>query len=110
MSRQPSQHGPGGYSPSNGRGCCARAELGVVLSVVLVLIVGLWTSAQARAEAQPADRSPWHQMDDQGTLRVNLYLFWSVTCPHCHRALRFLDELVEELPWLNVHQFELSDP
>ncbi len=110
MSRQPSQHGLGGYSSSNGRGCCARAELGIVFCVVLVLIVGLWTPAQARAEGQPADRSPWHQMDDQGTLRVNLYLFWSVTCPHCHRALRFLDELVEELPWLNVHQFELSDP
>ncbi|MDH3662012.1 MAG: thioredoxin family protein, partial [Alphaproteobacteria bacterium] len=78
--------------------------------VVLALIVSLVTTAPARAEVEPADRSPWHQMDDQGALRVNLYLFWSMTCPHCHRALRFLDELAEELPWLDVHQFELSNP
>ena len=110
MSRQPGQHGSGGYGPNNGRGCCARAKLGILVCVVLVLIVGFWTSAHARAEAEQTDRSPWDQMDDQGALRVNLYLFWSMTCPHCHRALRVLDELAEKLPWLDVHHFELSDP
>lgn len=110
MSFRSSQHGLGRYGPSNGRGCYARAALGIVFCVVLALITGLWTTAFARAEAEQTDRSPWHQMDDRDALRVNLYLFWSTTCPHCHRALRFLDELAEELPWLDVHQFELSDP
>jgi thiol-disulfide isomerase/thioredoxin len=82
----------------------------MMICVVLALIVGLWTTAPASAEAEQTDRSPWYQMDDQGALRVNLYLFWSMTCPHCHRALRFLEELADELPWLYVHQFELSDP
>ena len=110
MSHRASQHGLSRYGLSNGGGGYARREPGIVFCFVLALILGLWTTAPVSAEAEQTDRSPWHQMDDQGALRVNLYLFWSTTCPHCHQALRFLDELAEELPWLDIHRFELSDP
>ena len=99
-----------GYGTSDGRGCYSRPALGIVCWLVLALIAGLWTAAPARAEAEQQDRFLWQQVDNQGSLRVHLYLFWSMTCPHCHRALRFLDELAEGLPWLEVHRFELSDP
>lgn len=67
-------------------------------------------AAPARAEVDEADRSPWYQVEEGGTLQVTLYLFWSVTCPHCHRALQFVDDLTEDLPWLTVHLFEISNP
>ncbi|MGI9449850.1 MAG: hypothetical protein ACR2QH_04285 [Geminicoccaceae bacterium] len=78
--------------------------------LAFALIVSPVTATPARAEGPPADRSPWHEVDEQGALRVNLYLFWSISCPHCHRALRFVDDLTEDLPWLNIHLFEISDP
>jgi hypothetical protein len=67
-------------------------------------------STLVRAETKQTDRSLWHQADDQGDIRVHLYLFWSVTCPHCHRALHFVEDLTEDLPWLDVQLFEISDP
>jgi glutaredoxin len=55
------------------------------------------------------ERSPaWYEIAPDGTLRVNLYVFWSETCPHCHRALRFLGALEKELSWLDVQALEVS--
>ena len=53
---------------------------------------------------------PWYEAEEDGSVRVNLYVFWSATCPHCHRALRFLDALEGQLPWLDVRALELSEP
>lgn len=64
----------------------------------------------SKAEPEQPDRSLWHEVDDEGLLRVHLFLFWSITCPHCHRALGFVYELAKDLPWLNVRLLEVSDP
>jgi glutaredoxin len=53
---------------------------------------------------------PWHEVEEDSSARVNLYVFWSASCPHCHRALRFLDTLEEKLPWLEVKALEVSLP
>lgn len=66
----------------------------------------------APAWAQEGDpfTPQWRGKAEDGSQRVRLYLFWSTNCPHCHRALRFLDGLRDELPWLEVVDLELSDP
>ena len=95
-------------------GCLAprRHRLGcwLVRWLAFALIGSLVTVTPARTEGPAVDHSLWHHVDEQGALRVNLYLFWSVTCPHCHRALRFVNDLTEDLPWLDVHLLEISDP
>ncbi|MFC1755823.1 hypothetical protein ACFLZK_00305 [Patescibacteria group bacterium] len=39
---------------------------------------------------------------------VNLYLFWSEGCPHCHEEREFLDDLVKEKPNLIVNEYEIT--
>jgi glutaredoxin len=82
----------------------------VGLLVVLLLAVLAATSSPARFALPAEDPAPWHEVEEGGDLRVNLYVFWSETCPHCHRALRFLATLEEELPWLEVKAQEVSAP
>jgi thiol-disulfide isomerase/thioredoxin len=61
--------------------------------------------------AVPEERPfTWHDFEEDGSVRVNLYVFWSETCPHCHRALRFLGALEKELAWLQIDALEVSVP
>ena len=39
---------------------------------------------------------------------VNIYFFWSKTCPHCKKEGLFLTGLQEKYDYLNVYGFELS--
>lgn len=39
---------------------------------------------------------------------VDLHIFWSQGCPHCEKALAFLDRLEKRYPDLRVHRYELS--
>ncbi|OGW60391.1 MAG: hypothetical protein A2V83_11955 [Nitrospirae bacterium RBG_16_64_22] len=68
-------------------------------------------SAQAWAGTQgPADGAiAWQSVDEAGNQFVNLHFFWSKTCPHCKKALPFLDELRRQYPWLVVLSYELSE-
>jgi hypothetical protein len=39
---------------------------------------------------------------------VTLRFFWTRTCPHCQQARPFVHRLAEELPWLELHDYELT--
>lgn len=45
--------------------------------------------------------------DDEAT-PVDLYVFWSYTCPHCQEALPFVDALAARHTWLRVHSMEVT--
>lgn len=49
----------------------------------------------------------WTSQQDDAT-QVHLYFFWSQSCPHCRKALPFIDSLNREYPWLEVHSAEVS--
>ena len=40
--------------------------------------------------------------------KVNLYFFWSKSCPHCAREKTFLERLAPKYPDLVVHDYEVS--
>jgi len=42
-----------------------------------------------------------------GAKPVEAYLFWSAGCPHCQRAIEFLDQLSARDEALRVHKFEV---
>ena len=79
--------------------------LGVVLFALLAI-----ASLPVRSALPEGHPVPWHEVEEDGSARVNLYVFWSASCPHCHRALRFLDTLEEKLPWLGVKALDVSLP
>jgi glutaredoxin len=78
--------------------------------VLLVIAFLLCTMHAFPAAAQDEMQAPlWHTVDAQGQLRLNAYVFWSKTCPHCEKALRFLHRLKSTHAWLRLHTFELSE-
>ncbi|HSG23718.1 MAG TPA: hypothetical protein VLA64_12260, partial [Azonexus sp.] len=52
---------------------------------------------------------PWTTQDAQGQTEVHLYLFWSLTCPHCLAARPQILELVSQHGWIRLHDHELSE-
>jgi glutaredoxin len=83
-----------------------RYRAGLVVGLLL-LLVSLRSPGAATAQE---DIPPWYGIAQDGSVQVHLYVFWSATCPHCHRALRFIGGLDEELPWLEVQALEVSAP
>lgn len=75
--------------------------------ILTALVVGLLLAA-AGARAETTDAF-WYGKDEAGEPTVRLYVFWSTTCPHCRQALPFIRGLDEELSWLEVRPFLLTD-
>ena len=51
---------------------------------------------------------PWTSAEHNGETRVHLYFFWSQKCPHCLKAVPFVDSLKQDYSWLEVHSAEIS--
>jgi hypothetical protein len=61
--------------------------------------------------AQPNEAAPgypWYDVDAKKNVTVNMYLFWSSTCPHCPPALEFVRDLQKRHSWVKVKTFEIS--
>lgn len=50
----------------------------------------------------------WLTFDDNGQPEVQLYYFWSLTCPHCTAAHPYIEEIPKGRPWVILHALELS--
>lgn len=51
---------------------------------------------------------PWVEVDEGGNAEVQLYFFWSLTCPHCTAAHPYVSAIPNERPWVRLHALELS--
>jgi len=76
--------------------------------LVIALLFGAMNALPVMAKEE-MNIPLWHTVDAQGQLRLNTYVFWSKTCPHCEKAMRFLHGLDSTYPWLQLHTFELSE-
>ena len=73
---------------------------------VLTLLLAILAAGLARGEEPD---TLWHGVDDSGRATVRLYVFWTATCPHCERALPFVQSLPAEFPWVDVRSMPLTD-
>jgi glutaredoxin len=56
-----------------------------------------------------ADRDiEWTRKNSNNETQVHLYFFWSQSCPHCLKALPFINSISSDYPWLQVHPAEVS--
>ena len=55
-----------------------------------------------------SDSIVWTSGQSAGENHVHLYFFWSQKCPHCLRAVPFVDSLSRDYSWLVVHSAEIS--
>lgn len=89
-------------------------RMSVVLAVSLFVAVVLGAVAYLPAQAQeaqdllPGEEEIWYSVDEDGGVNIDLYFFWSQTCPHCRTAHPYILSLPEELPWLRLHTLELN--
>jgi hypothetical protein len=58
--------------------------------------------------ASRASAIRWSEITPDGSPRIHLYFFWSITCPHCHEAKPWLDAMQKRKPWLVIHRHEIS--
>lgn len=80
----------------------AVALLWLLLVACLVGWSGGW------AQAQGATDIDWVTGKETTEPRVNLYFFWSRSCPHCREALPFVEGLASDYDWLALHAYELT--
>jgi hypothetical protein len=79
-------------------------SIGRCLPLLLLLLVGRWAGA-----ATPTEDAFWFGETADGAPSVQLYYFYSPTCPHCQAAKPFLDSLPERFPWIEVQRFSVKD-
>ena len=68
----------------------------------LIVLGALLAAFSARAE------DLWVTIGADGQPRIQLYFFWSQTCPHCLAAHPHIDALPQARPWVEVQALEVS--
>lgn len=82
-------------------------RLAVLAALLSVITTGPAPAGWAQ-DATPED-SLWHAVED-GEVAVDLYFFWSSTCPHCQAAQPFVADLVARHDWIRLHSLRVDDP
>ena len=68
------------------------------------IVLGLLLLIPAAASAE----DPWLRSGADGQPEVQLYFYWSRTCPHCTAAHPYVDAIPQARPWVKLHALELS--
>ena len=50
----------------------------------------------------------WIVAGADGQPQVQLYFFWSQSCPHCTAAHPYIEAISQARPWVKLHALELS--
>ncbi|NJD34396.1 MAG: hypothetical protein FIA96_06110 [Betaproteobacteria bacterium] len=58
--------------------------------------------------ARAATDDPWLRPGADGQPEVQLYFFWSLTCPHCTAAHPHIEAIPQARPWVRLQALELS--
>lgn len=83
-------------------------KLARLVTPLCVLVIFALGGTASRAQAQQTESWPWYSVDENKTLHLNLYLFWSRTCPHCLKAQEFIRYMQGQHPWLRVYSYEIT--
>jgi len=51
---------------------------------------------------------PWIKPGADAKPQVQLYFFWSLTCPHCTEAHPYIAAIPQARPWVRLHELELT--
>jgi hypothetical protein len=74
--------------------------------IPLLRILALLFAGLLALPASAAD--PWLRSGADGRPEVQLYFFWSQTCPHCTAARPHIEAIPQARPWVKLHSLELS--
>lgn len=72
----------------------------------LVFILLLLFSPLLNAATVALDEATWYEQKADATTSIHFYFFWSKNCPHCLKALDYLEQLKQRHD-LVVHSYQL---
>lgn len=72
----------------------------------LILLLAACMTLLAPLAAHAED--PWIVSGADGQPEVQLYFFWSLTCPHCTAAHPYIEAIPQARPWVKLHALELT--
>lgn len=76
----------------------------------LILLIVLYIAFAGDALARPVQSSDVLPAQSAGKdTNVNIFVFWSPTCPHCQDALVYINTLPETYPWITLHSHNVVD-
>ena len=76
--------------------------------LLTLLSAGLFTATATAAESDPETGDEvWYTVDGD-EVTVDLYFYWSPTCPHCQAARPFIEALPVDYPWIDLHSHDIS--
>lgn len=81
-----------------------RTAIARVLHLLFLIVFILPWSTSFTAQADDARVQP----GSDGRMHVQLYFFWSATCPHCLEARPFIEAIPASRPWVALHSLELT--
>jgi len=74
------------------------------LKLILLLLASLLAFAPLPGRAEDT----WLRTGADGKPEVQLYFFWSLSCPHCTAAHPYIDAIPQARPWVRLHSLELT--
>ena len=75
----------------------------VSLLALVFLTVGLLAARPVDAQTT-LDPTLWFDVDSDGEATVNLYFFWSETCPHCRTAHPIVEDFPNRVSLVDAQQ------
>jgi hypothetical protein len=82
----------------------AEGKPGVMQRFGVLVLFCLTLLAPLAARADDA----WIVTGADGQPQVQLYFFWSLSCPHCTAAHPYIAAIPQARPWVKLHPLELS--
>ena len=78
---------------------------------LIILLARGWIVSFPSTGAQFSDRTGdivWSEQNRKGETIVHLYVYWSLVCPHCEKAISYVKQLEKQYPWVKLHLLEVS--
>ncbi len=83
-----------------------ESKMKLSIGVIFFILSQMFLTISVAEEFKPP---PSSRKTTQGQEIVQLYYFWSKTCPHCKKAKPFVSKLVQSYNWLEIHSHEISE-
>jgi len=85
-------------------------KITLILSFAILQIISFSVMSESGQQfnARTGDIIWSDQVGEEGETIVHLYVYWSLTCPHCERALPYVKNLSKRYPWVKLHLREVS--
>ena len=74
------------------------------LRLLALFALALFWAAPVAAQSDDL----WVQPGPDGQPQVQLYFYWTSTCPHCQAARPFVEAIPATRPWVALHSLELT--